>query len=223
MNIKSVFLLAIISLIAVDVEAAPLKRLFQDVKLPTQQMIERQTVAAPIVATTNYIKTTYAGSTSSAAVTLSSFTHQPDVARNLTITPTGTTADVEACDIVVNGTNIFDHAITETFSFLANASTATVGAKAFKSVTSVVFPADCESGGFAATWVIGVGSALGIKRCIANAGDVIHANFDGASETVGTVTVSATAVESNTYTPTGTMNAAKNVIIDFFQNFGCFP
>jgi hypothetical protein len=202
---------------------ASVKRLFQDVKLPTQQMIERQTISAPVVATTNYIKTTYAGATSAAAVTLSSFTAQPDVPRNLTITPTGTTGDVESCVITVNGTNFFDVAISEDFTFAANASTAQTGNKAFKSVTSVVFPADCESGGFAATWIIGVGAKLGLKRCMANAGDVIHANFDGASETIGTVAANASAVQSNTYTPTGTPDAAKDVIVDFFQNWACMP
>lgn len=215
--------LLLVAAFAVNAQAAPVKRLFQDVKLPTQNVLQRQTIAAPALAATNAIKTTYAGATAATAVTLSSFTAQPDVARNLTITPTGTTADVEACVVVVNGTNIFNAAISENFTFEADASTAQTGNKAFKTVSSVVFPANCESGGFAATWIIGSGSKLGLNRCLANAGDVLHVNFDGATETVGAVGASASAVASNTYTPSGTMDASKNVVVDFIQNFACFP
>jgi hypothetical protein len=219
------FYLSLICLLSLctSAQAANVQRLFQDVKLPTQSMLERQTILAPIVATTNRVLATNAGPTAATALTVSTFAAQPDVPRNITITPTGTTGDVEACVIVVTGTNFFGQSINESFTFLADASTAQTGSKAFKSVTSVAFPADCESGGFAATWIVGVGSKLGLKRCMANAGDVIHANFDGATETVGAVGSSASLVSANTYTPTGTMNAAKNVIVDFVQNFACFP
>ncbi len=215
-------ILLLILLASVSAEAAPLKRLFQDVKLPTQQVLERQTVPAPLLAATNYIVTTNAGPTSGAAFSITSFAHQPDVPRNLTITPTGTTADVASCTITVTGTDYNSHTISEDFAFLATASTATTGAKAFKTVASVSFPPNCEGGGFGATWIVGTGSKLGLKHCMANAGDVFHANFNGASETVGTVAANATSVSGNTYTPTGTMNGAKDVIVDFVQNFGCF-
>lgn len=196
----------------------------QDVKPATQVMMEHQLISDAIVATTNRIKTTYAGPTSAAAVTLTSFTAQPDVPRNLTITPTGTTGDVESCVITVAGTNYFGAAITEDFTFAANDSTAQTGNKAFKTVTSVTWPADCESGGFAATWIIGVGSKLGFKRCLANAGDLVFTVFDGAYETTrATVANSATAIESNTLTINGTLNAAKDLDIYFVQNWACLP
>jgi hypothetical protein len=220
---KTISALLLTVLLSTSAHAAPVRRLYQDVKLPTQQVIERQTITTPIVATTNYIVTTNAGPTSGAAAAITSFAHQPDVPRNLTITPTGTTGDVEACVITVTGTNIFNQSISETFTFIADASSAVVGNKAFKTVTNVAFPASCESGGFAATWIVGVGAKLGLNRCMASAGDVIHAKFNGASETVGTVAASASAVGSNTYTPTGTPDAAKDVVVDYIQNFACFP
>lgn len=220
---KKICILALSFTLATSASAAPVRRLFQDVKIPTQNVLERQTISAPIVATTNYIVTANDGPSSAAVATISSFAHQPDVPRNLTITPGGTTADVGTCVITVTGTNFFSVAITEDFSFAATASTAQTGSKAFKTVTLVSFAASCEAGGFAATWTVGVGSKLGLKRCLANAGDVIHANFNGASETVGTVAISTSAIGNNTYTPTGTMNAAKDVVLDFIQNFACFP
>lgn len=197
---------------------------FRDIKPSTQVMIERQDFGVPIAADTDYVKTTYAGATSAAAVTLSSFTAQPDVPRNLTITPTGTTGDVEACVIVVNGTNFFGRAISESFTFIADASTAQTGSKAFKTVSSVVFPANCESGGFAATWIIGVGEKIGLKRCMANAGDWVWSEVAGVYETTrATIANSASAIESNTADFNGTMNGSSRFLGHFVQNFACMP
>lgn len=204
-------------------EAANVKRLAQDVKLPTQAVLEHETITTPIVATTNYIKDTYAGPTSAAAVTLTTFAHQPDVARNLTITPTGTTGDVEACVITVTGTGINGNTITEDFTFAANDAVAQTGNKAFKTISSVKWAADCESGGFAATWIIGVGSKLGVKRCAANAGAYAFSIFNGAYETTrGTFAADADEAEKNTFIPNGTMDGAKDVEVFYVQNFGCY-
>lgn len=195
---------------------------YRDLKPATQQMIEKQVIAAPVLADDDRIKTTYAGPTGTGAVTLSSFTAQPDVARNITITPTGTTGDVESCAIVVNGTSILNKPISETFSFSADASTLLAGVKAFKTVSSVVWPANCESGGFAATWIIGVGDVLGLKSCMSNAGQVIQAVFDGVYEsTRPTCVADADEVEKNTCDINGTLNGAKNVELFYMQNFAC--
>jgi hypothetical protein len=140
----------------------------------------------------------------------------------LTITPTGTTTDVESCVVTVSGTSILNKAITETFSFAANASTATVGVKAFKTVSSISFAADCESGTFAATWIVGVGDVLGLKACMAKAGHVIQTVFDGVYEgTRATCVADADEVEKNTCDINGTLNAAKDVEFFFMQNFAC--
>lgn len=197
---------------------------YRDLKPATQVMIERQDFGSPVAASADYSKAAYAGATSAAAVTLSSFTAQPDVPRNIVITPGGTTTDIENCIIVVNGTNYFGKSISENFVFAANASTDTTGAKAFKSLSSVVFPANCESGGFAATWSIGIGEKIGLKRCMANAGDWIWSQVGGAYEsTRATIANSATAVESNTADFNGTMNGSNAFLGFFIQNFACLP
>jgi hypothetical protein len=190
----------------------------------SQQVLpEYQSFGSPIVATTNYIKTTYAGPTSAAAVTLTSFTHQPDVPRNLTITPTGTTTDVESCVITVTGTNAFGRTITEDFTFAADASTAQTGNKAFKTVSSIAWPASCESGGFAATWIVGVGSKLGLNRCLDAAGDVGHATLAGVKEaTAPTIAADSTHVESNTATLNSALNSTAVKLL-YYQNYRCLP
>lgn len=217
-------LIFVFAMFSITASAAPVKRLMQDVKLPTQGVVEQQSFTNLLAASANRILTTNAGPTSAAVKTITTFTAQPDSPRNITITPTGTTGDVEACTVTVTGTNIFDKVITENFAFLANASTATVGAKAFKTVTSVSWAADCESGGFAATWTIGIGEKIGLKRCMAEAGAWLHSSIDGAKEaTAATVVAHASAVESNTADFNGTMDGTSDFKAYYIQNFGCFP
>ncbi len=195
---------------------------YRDIKPATQAMLEHQTITTPILASANRIKTTYAGPTSAAVLALTSFTAQPDVPRNITVTPTGTTGDVEACVITIAGTNYLNAVISDTVTFIADASTVQATTKAFKTVTSVSWAASCESGGFAATWTIGVGDVLGLKACMARAGDVAWAVFDGAYEgTRPTCLADASHVESNTCDINGTLNGAKSVDLYFVQNFAC--
>ncbi len=205
-------------------QAAPIRRLYQDVKLPNQAVIEMQAITNPGVAGTADILSAFAGNTATTAVTRTTFVANPDVPRNLVITPGSTTADVAACDVVVNGTNFFNDSISETFAFADNASSATTGAKAFKTVTSVVFPANCEDTPFTATWSIGYGEKLGLKRCMAEAGAWSHSSINGAKEaTAATVVADTNEVEKNTADFNGTMNQSNDFKAYFIQNFGCFP
>lgn len=200
------------------------QRMARDLKLPSQQMIEKQTFTAPAAAGTANILSGAAGPTSAAAATITSFVAQPDVPRNLVITPGGTTGDVESCVITVTGTNYNGATITENFTFAANASTAQTGSKAFKTVSSVAFPADCESGGFAATWSMGWGEKLGLSHCMSAAGNIVFSTLNGAKEgTAPTMAASASAIESNTADFNGTMNGSNNFELFYFQNFACYP
>ncbi len=218
---KKFMISALFILFALDASAA-VKREFQDIKLPTQVVLERQYFTTPVAADDDRVAIDTAGGTSAAVATLSSFAAQPDVPRNITITPGGTTTDVEACVIVVSGTNIRNASISENFTFLANATDPVVGGKAFKTVSSVVFPASCESGGFAATWDIGVGEKIGLKSCMDLAGDWVSSQVAGVYETTrATIAASATVIESNTADFNGTMDGSAAFIGYFIQNFRC--
>lgn len=195
---------------------------YQDIKLPTQQMIEKQSWAAPVAGASTVLSNGVAGPTSAAAATITSFAAQPDFPRNITITPGGTTGDVESCVITVSGTNYLNHAISETFTFSANATTVQTGAKAFKAVSSVAFPANCESGAFGATWYIGVGVKLGVKRCMYDAAGMLHGAVDGVKEaTAPTMVADVDEVEKNTASFNTAPNAARNFDLYFMQNFRC--
>lgn len=205
-------------------QAQSVRRLMQDVKLPTQGVVEQQAFTNLLAASTTRVLSGNAGATSAAAATVTTFAAQPDSPRNLVVTPGGTTTDIEACVITISGTNIFDKAISETFTFTANQNTAVTGAKAFKTVSSVAFPANCESGGFAATWSVGIGEKIGLKRCMAEAGAWVQSSIDGAYEsTRATVVADADEVEKNTADFNGTMNGSSDFKAYFIQNYGCFP
>lgn len=216
-------LFGLLILLSATAEAIPVGVNRRDAKFPTQQMVEKQSFTNPIASNTSTLASNKAGATSAAIATLSSFDSQPDMARNIIVTPGGTTGDVENCDIVVAGTNIFGSNISETFSFLANATGSVTGTKAFKTLTSVTFPADCESGGFAAQWNFGPGEKLGVKRCMANAGDIFFSLLNGSKEaTAPTMAVDSDEVEKNTSDFNGAMNGSNDFDLYFMQNFGCF-
>lgn len=221
---KLIFTFLILFFTVCASDAAPVRRLWQDVKLPTQAVMEVQAITNPSVADTTGVLNASTGATSAAAVTVTSGLTNPDVPRNLVITPGATTADVAACTITVTGTNIFDRTITETFAFLDNASTATTGTKAFKTVTSVAFPASCEDSPYTATWSIGRGEKIGLKRCMAQKGDFMQSSKDGTIEATQPTCVADTdEVEKNTCDVNGTMDGTADWKFFFVQNFGCFP
>lgn len=221
-KMKSLFLLLVLFVFCNSIEAANIKRFFQDAKLPTQQMVEKQSFSNVIAAGTADILSANAGNTGAGAVTVSTFVAQPDVARNLVITPGGTTNDVAACSVTVLGTNYNSQAISESFDFTANQSSATTGSKAFLTVTSVVFPAGCEDSPYGATWSIGYGEKLGVKKCMEYAGNILFSTLNGSKEgTAPTMTVDADELEKNTADFNGTMNGSNDFELFFFQNYGC--
>ncbi len=222
-------LTALVLLISVPVYAAPIQRLFQDAKLPTQQMIEKQSITNPAAAGSTNVLSAHAGATSAATVSVTSFVAQPDVPRNLVITPGGTTADVAECVIVVNGTDFFNDSISESFPFANNTTNSKTGKRAFKTISSIVFPANCEDGGFAATWSVGYGEKIGLKRCLDAPANVLYSSVStGGTQAYEATrpTVSeggSTEVSLNTADFNGTMNGANDFEIFFLQNYRCFP
>lgn len=151
----------------------------------------------------------------SVTTTVTTFLAQPDFARNIVITPGGTTADVPAGDITVTGTNIRGETITETFTLTANQSSASTGSKAFKTVTSVVFPVQ---DGAAATYDVGTGVKLGLDRKMPAAA-VLDAYADGVRETTAaTVAYSTSAVEGNTVSTNTAPDGSVDFIFAFITN-----
>lgn len=195
---------------------------YNDIKLPTQKMVEYQLLANLSAASSALILTANAGPTSAAAVSITTFGSQPDVPRIISITPGFSTGDVAACVVTLTGTDILNNAITEDVSFLANASTVRNSLMAFKTITQIDFAASCEDAPYVATWYVGIGESVGAKRCMSNAGAYLHSALNGAKETTAAVVVAdEEEVSKNVFDFNGTMNGTNDFEVYFMQNFQC--
>jgi len=137
----------------------------------------------------------------------------PDVARNITATAGGTTANITAVQVIVAGTDVFGNVVTETLPAFTAATAGTVtGSKAFATVTSITIPAN----GTGVTTAIGVGSKLGLPARL-NTDTVLNAYLNGVREsTRPTVAFDATNASGNTVTLNSALNG-NPVLVDYYQ------
>jgi hypothetical protein len=211
------FLITLTVLMTATVAQAAYSRL-QNIKLPSQSVLEHR-IVTPLASSTAAILNGHAGATSATPVTVTSFIAQPDVARNIVVTPGGTTADVKAGDVVVTGRDEKGNSISEAFTFADNASAAVTGNKAFKTVTSILFPA--EDSPYGATWKVGTGDKLGLRNCLAGDGYVIKGLVDGSVLTGITVAANSSVASLNTFIPNPASNGSRVFDVMYIQNFLC--
>jgi len=131
---------------------------------------------------------------------------QPDVPRTMTVK--GNDANVTG-NVVIHGTNFADAVVTDTIAL--NAATEVLGLVAFKTVTSIDFPAYAVAG--TETVSIGRGAGIGFPSIINNTADVITHDFDGATD-AGSVVADAT-IGKSVYIVAGTMDATKVVSLTY--------
>lgn len=193
----------------------------RDMKLASQALLEKDTFSAPVALDDDRVLTDEATS-ASATTTVTTFDAQPDVCRTLSITPTGTTADVAHGSVVVTGTNANGSSMTESFDFAANQASKIQGSKAFCSVTSILFPIQ---DGASATFDVGVDETLGLSKCLDGTGDVSWLTFGGALEaTRPTIEVDATDVSLNKLSAWNqSPDGSSDIKVYFVQNFRCLP
>lgn len=142
--------------------------------------------------------------------TVTTFLHaRADVPKNIVIDPGGTLASVPAGDIVIVGLDRWGDSMTETITTVENDGTALVGTKAFAKVTSIVFPIQDGAG---ATYDVGTGKVVGLSR-LYNARTSLIKGWQGTAADAGTLAVSATVIEGNTYAVAGTPDGADEVVI----------
>lgn len=194
--------------------------LYKDIKLATQNVMEYQIITAPIAESTTLYKTAQASS-ASVTTTVSTFNGQPDFPRNVTVTTGGTTNDCAAGNIVVTGKNIKNKVITESIAIEADQTGTVLGAKAFKSVSSILIPIQ---DGAACTYSFGSGIKFGFKNCLKSIGHIMHM-FHGVTLIHPGSSLSVAdddEVEKNTFTATVNVpNGSNNYELFFMQNFRC--
>lgn len=217
------FLTLLSFLFTAMVAGAAVKPYYQDIKLPTQKMVEYQSFPDLAAAASTTVKSAAAGPTSASAASLTSFDAQPSVPRNLTITPSAPDYNkLLGCTITISGTDYNSNSTSEAFVIPAGRSTAVVGNKAFRSVTSVAWGASCEASPYNVTYYIGQGEKIGLKRCMDQAGHILFSTVGGAKEgTAPTMAADASVVSSNTADFNGTMNGSNDFELFFFQNYRC--
>ena len=146
-----------------------------------------------------------AGTTVTKTVAADEFVAQPPCARNLTVTVAATTAGhVKAAAIVVTGKNLAGETITESFTPTADTPATLVGAKAFASVTSVAVPAQ---DGDSVTVDVGFGQLIGLPYKLDKKRVILTLN-DGVVDTAPVLTISASALESNTVDFNGSLDGS---------------
>jgi len=164
----------------------------------------------PAAADTDAVHSVYA--TSASAATTQTFTAAEsavlDYPRNVTLTISGTTANVNGGTTTLTGKNILGDTITEAYTLTENTVETLTGAKAFKSVSSLLINIQ---DGTNVKVSVGIGSKFGMQTTNVTNG-VVLADVDGIKETTApTVAVSGAAIESNTIS----FNTAPNGTKDF--------
>lgn len=120
----------------------------------------------------------------------------PPCTRNITATVGGTAGSIKAVQVILEGTNDLDEAITETLpAFTADTAGTVLGSKAFKTVTKATIPAMDGAG---VTVTIGFGEKLGIPYKLPTNTCLLGSKAAVIEATPPTVVVSPTAIEGNT-------------------------
>ena len=145
--------------------------------------------------------------------TISTGITNPPTPRNITATSGGTAGDVGAIQVTINGTNEDNEVISEVLPvFTVDSATTVVGAKAFKTVTSIVIPAHDGTG---ATTSVGLGSKLGLGVKLSR-DSIVGAHLTGVLEaTRPTVAFDAAKMEGNTVDLSSALDGSA-VIIDYY-------
>lgn len=176
--------------------------------LSTGGYFRRQKWTHPVVA--GNVNILAAVTLGAAAQTKTVFVAQPDFARTLRLKASG--AADNGLVVTYNGTDIRGNVITEAVTIVAF-GTAQDTVKAFKTVTSIVFP--IEAG--ATNISIGYGAQLGLDRIVLE-DSAVYSTVDTAKEaTVAIISDGATISDNTVLFPT-TLANTKNFVVGYFAN-----
>lgn len=168
---------------------------------------------------------------SSSAQTITAGITQPDVPRVLSLTVGGSASGVQASSVQVNGYNFEGKPITETFNVPIGGTGTYNGTKAFRTVTSVVIPAQVGS---SATFAVGTLNIFGLKhRLFRNNTTVKVYHFTGVGigmytggvlQAQPTVTANEKDLELNTVQPATAPNGSRFFVIAYtYDNWALSP
>jgi hypothetical protein len=134
--------------------------------------------------------------------------------RNITFTTAGGTAADAPANAVIVGTDINGDALTETVT-LAQTATIAEGVKAFRTITTITYPA---ADGAGATVAIGYGNKFGLRRKAKTRAGAVNRGTEiaaGSVVTNGTLVVAETSPPNGTYTPNTVPNGSNDYSIEY--------
>jgi hypothetical protein len=140
-------------------------------------------------------------SLTAAAQTVSTGFSQPSMA--MAVSVKGNTSGITG-NVAITGWNLAKETITDTIAL--NGTSTVAGTKAFRRITSIALPARTHVGD---TVSIGTTKVIGLPYKLSGTWRLIKVNLGGTDDESPTITASATALESNTVTPSGTPDGAK--------------
>lgn|SRR5574343_348854 len=143
-----------------------------------------------------------ATATSASIVTHTSFLNTAALSppRNVTFVASSH-ADFNAVAMVITGTDLYGRSLTETLTLTDAGNTTDNGVKAFRTVTSIVIPAQGGTGG---SYTIGFGNRIGLSRKLkerAGVSSLLKEHAAGSVATNGTVQSATTSPPHGTYQP----------------------
>jgi hypothetical protein len=159
-------------------------------------LLRRTNLGTPVLAATNAVVTS-----TNMKVGAYTIAAQPDIARNITVTQTAVGTTDTSGTVLVTGTDIAGNVITETLTPVAGSTVA--GAKAFKTVTSIVgtgWVLNPASTSTADTIVFGTGNLIGLPFTFTDA--------TGSALTILGTTVAASPTTGNSVLATSTVDAS---------------
>ena len=109
--------------------------------------------------------------------------------------------------VTINGTNYHGEAISEDIT-LTGTSTA-YGTKAFKTITSIVYPAYASGG----TVVVGRGKALGLPFAFSSSNKIVAATLGKAAATPTVVTNETDVAKNTVDLSAGTYDGSKRAVV----------
>ena len=146
-----------------------------------------------------------------AAQTITAGITQPTCPRCLSVTGGAQQTGV----VTINGTDVNDTPISEDFTMIS--STLIPGTKAFKTVTSIVYPAYTVDA--TKTCVVGDSDILGLPLMLPSATCIYATYVNGTLEaTAATVTVSTTVASSNTLDPNSALAGTAVYILGYIYS-----
>ena len=185
------------------------------IETTSKPYIQEQTWAAPAAdSTKNIFSIATLGTSAAVTITAGQLT-APDFPRTICVYATGSASHISATQCIIAGTDIDDNSISDKITaFAVNTVSTVYSTKAFKTITSVVVPAQSAK---SVQIGIGGGPSLGLDRKCKGGMDALVGAWKG---TTGEAATATAGTSSSATISLGTINFS--TAYDGSSTYGCW-